>query len=126
MTKVHDGPPSNGHDQLRPVRSRKRLVSAPREGLGSRPSAGVGWGAALLEIEHQAEHWDDPAHGEIGHLIAEALRAAVAIARTGGLRCDHRLDFDPSSSLESQAFGSERTRPDGRQNATALPSTRAS
>ncbi len=53
-------------------------------------SAKIGWEAALLEIEHQAEHWDTPNHGETGHLIAQALHAAVEIARTGGLRCEHR------------------------------------
>ena len=52
--------------------------------------AQVGWEAALLEIEHQAEHWDTPDHGQIGFLIAQALRAAVDIARTGGLRCEHK------------------------------------
>ena len=52
--------------------------------------AQVGWEAALLEIEHQAEHWDTPDHGETGYLIAQALRAAVEIARTGGLQCEHR------------------------------------
>ena len=52
--------------------------------------AQAGWEAALLEIEHQAVHWDTPDHGQVGHLIAEALRAAVAIARTGGLQCEHR------------------------------------
>lgn len=50
----------------------------------------VGWTAALLEIEHQADHWATPEHGDTGRLIAEALRAAAAIARTGGLRCAHR------------------------------------
>jgi hypothetical protein len=50
----------------------------------------VGWDAALLEIEHQAEHWDTPDHGQVGYLIAQALRAAVEIARTGGLQCAHR------------------------------------
>lgn len=49
----------------------------------------AGWETALLEIEHQAEHWDTPDHGEIGHLIAEALRSAAAIARAGGLDCEH-------------------------------------
>jgi hypothetical protein len=52
--------------------------------------AQVGWEAALLEIEHQAEHWDTPDHGQVGHLIAEALRAATDIARAGGLHCRHR------------------------------------
>src|SRR5579884_971013 len=52
--------------------------------------AKIGWEAALLEFEHQAEHWETPDHGEVGHLIAQALRAAVEIARTGGLRCEHR------------------------------------
>ena len=50
----------------------------------------AGWEAALVEFEHQAEHWDTPDHGETGHLIASALRAAVDIARSGGLRCEHR------------------------------------
>jgi hypothetical protein len=52
--------------------------------------AHTGWEAALLEIEHYAEHWETPEHGETGHLIAQALRTAVDIARTGGLRCEHR------------------------------------
>ena len=52
--------------------------------------APTGWEAALLEFEHQAEHWDTPDHRETGHLIASALRAAVDIARSGGLRCEHR------------------------------------
>jgi hypothetical protein len=43
----------------------------------------------MLEFEHQAEHWDTPEHGETGHLIAQALRAAVEIARGGGLKCEH-------------------------------------
>jgi hypothetical protein len=55
-----------------------------------REGAGVGWEAALLEIEHQAEHWDTADHGETGHLIAQALRTAVEIARAGGLKCEHR------------------------------------
>jgi CheY-like chemotaxis protein len=49
-----------------------------------------GWDAALLDIEHQAEHWDTPDHGQTGYLIAQALHAAVDIARAGGLRCEHR------------------------------------
>ena len=57
-----------------------------------REGAKVGWEAALLEIEHQAEHWDTLEHGATGHLIAEALRAAVDIARSGGLQCEHRGD----------------------------------
>ena len=63
-----------------------------------REGAGVGWEAALLEIEHQAEHWDTADHGETGHLIAEALhsaRAAVEIARAGGLKCEHRQGVAP-------------------------------
>jgi hypothetical protein len=51
---------------------------------------GAGWSAALLELEHQAAHWDTPEHGETGYLIAAALRAAVDIARHGGLDCEHR------------------------------------
>jgi hypothetical protein len=50
----------------------------------------TGWEAAMLEFEHQAEHWDTPDHRETGHLIASALRAAVDIARSGGLQCEHR------------------------------------
>ena len=52
----------------------------------------TGWDAALEEIEHQAEHWDTNDHGETGHLIAQALLAAVEIARAGGLQCEHRLN----------------------------------
>jgi hypothetical protein len=50
----------------------------------------------MLEIEHQAEHWDEPEHGEVGHLIAQALRAAVDIARCGGLQCEHRGASEPA------------------------------
>ena len=56
----------------------------------SRGGPDVGWQAALLEIEHQAEHWATPDHGQVGELIAAALRASVQIARAGGLRCEHR------------------------------------
>jgi hypothetical protein len=56
----------------------------------TRASTGAGWTAALHEFEHQATHWDTPDHGETGHLIAQALRAAVEIARHGGLECEHR------------------------------------
>jgi hypothetical protein len=59
-----------------------------------RHGATAGWEAALLEFEHQADHWDTPDHRETGHLIASALRAAVDIARSGGLRCEHREDGD--------------------------------
>ena len=55
-----------------------------------RPGAPAGWQAARLEFEHQAEHWDTPDHGETGHLIAQALRAAIDIAQSGGLHCEHR------------------------------------
>ncbi|MDQ6671739.1 MAG: hypothetical protein M3069_13520 [Chloroflexota bacterium] len=58
-------------------------------------SARGGWLAALEEIEHQAVHWDTPEHGETGHLIAQALRAAVDIARAGGLQCEHRRPNTP-------------------------------
>ena len=61
----------------------------------------------MLEIEHQAEHWDTPEHGEIGHLIAEALRAAVEIARGGGLKCQHRAEED---ALASQLMGPTQAR----------------
>jgi hypothetical protein len=65
-----------------------------------REGAKVGWEAALLEIEHQAEHWDTLEHGATGHLIAQALRTAVDIARSGGLRCEHR-DGTPDADLDS-------------------------
>jgi hypothetical protein len=65
-------------------------VPAPGRSLDSRTGVQVGWEAALLELEHQAEHWDTPDHGEVGHLIAQALRASVDFARSGGLRCEHR------------------------------------
>jgi hypothetical protein len=63
---------------------------------GVRPSTPTGWEAAMLELEHQAEHWDTPDHRETGHLIASALRAAVDIARSGGLQCEHREHRDHS------------------------------
>ncbi|HLZ28708.1 MAG TPA: hypothetical protein VKV73_15445 [Chloroflexota bacterium] len=71
--------------------------------------APVGWEAARREFEHQAEHWDTPDHGETGHLIAQALRAAVDIAQTGGLRCAHR-DCSPSTAA-AQTAGHRRHRP---------------
>jgi len=52
--------------------------------------AQIGWEAALLEIEHQAEHWETSEHGDIGLVIAGALRTAARIARAGGLDCEHR------------------------------------
>ena len=65
-------------------------MPAPSGSPGFSTDAQIGWDAALLEIEHQAEHWDTPDHGQVGYLIAQALRAAVEIARTGGLQCAHR------------------------------------
>jgi hypothetical protein len=65
-------------------------MPAPGRSQHFSAAAQVGWEAAWLEIEHQAEHWDTPDHGEIGHLLAEALRAAALIGRAGGLRCAHR------------------------------------
>jgi len=47
--------------------------------------------AILAEIEHQADHWDTPEHGWLGHIIAEALRAAVDVTMAGGLQCQHRV-----------------------------------
>jgi hypothetical protein len=66
---------------------------------GQRASATrrAGWLAALEEIEHQAVHWDTPDHGQTGHLIAQALRAAAEIARDGGLQCEHRQRDKPHS-----------------------------
>jgi hypothetical protein len=57
----------------------------------------------MLEFEHQAEHWDTPEHGETGHLIAQALRAAVDIARGGGLDCKHRAEDDRLASPVAEA-----------------------
>jgi hypothetical protein len=71
---------------MRTTPAKKLQQSRPR----FRAAARNGWDAALLEIEHQAEHWDTPNHGETGRLIAAALRSAVDIARAGGLRCEHR------------------------------------
>lgn len=67
-----------------------------------RPGAPAGWEAARLEFEHQAQHWDTPDHGETGHLIAAALRAAVDIAQSGGLRCDHRCAPPPTTGLDAE------------------------
>ena len=71
--------------------------------------AAVGWEAALLEIEHQAEHWDTPDHRETGHLIASALRAAVDIARSGGLRCEHWRGSLPAVGLNPGGAPDELT-----------------
>jgi hypothetical protein len=60
----------------------------------------TGWEAAMLEFEHQAEHWDTPDHRETGHLIASALRAAVDIARSGGLQCEHQRTL-PKDGLDA-------------------------
>jgi len=62
-----------------------------------------GWEAAMREIEHQAEHWDTPDHGETGSLIAQALRAAVDIARAGGLHCEHRRASTPEARPRKQS-----------------------
>ena len=85
-----------------------------------RADALAGWEAALIEFEHQAEHWDNPDHGDTGHLIASALRAAVDIARSGGLRCEHRPgslsadELDASSAADKarvkQTAGGRRDR----------------
>jgi hypothetical protein len=63
-----------------------RISAVARHGGNAqiRAEMEIGWDAALLEIEHQAEHWDTSDHGETGHLIAEALRSSVSIARDGG------------------------------------------
>ena len=71
------------------------LEPTSRAGPEAAASARAGWEMALLEFEHQAEHWDTPDHGETGHLIAQALRAAVEIARDGGLQCEHRQREKP-------------------------------
>ena len=69
-----------------------------KQRLAFDPTGAAGWDAALREIEHQAEHWATPEHGDIGRLIAEALRSAVAIARAGGLDCEHRANRPPPTS----------------------------
>jgi hypothetical protein len=74
----------------RPLYAEAKETSDARNKHRFQPEAPVGWAAALLEFEHQAEHWDTPDHGETGHFIAQALRAAVDIAESGGLRCEHR------------------------------------
>jgi hypothetical protein len=74
-----------------------------------RPGAPVGWAAARREFEHQAEHWDTPDHGETGHLIAQALRAAVDIAQSGGLRCEHRTSSAPPVGREDSSTESAAT-----------------
>src|SRR5450432_2627151 len=74
-----------------------------------RPGAPAGWQAARLEFEHQAEHWDTPDHGETGHLIAQALRAAVDIAQSGGLRCEHRSGSLPAVGLDARGTQAEVT-----------------
>jgi hypothetical protein len=68
----------------------QRRQRTSRAGPEAAASTRAGWLAALEEIEHQAVHWDTPDHGPTGHLIAQALRAAVEIARDGGLHCEHR------------------------------------
>jgi hypothetical protein len=78
----------------------------------------AGWAAALDEFEHQAAHWDTPDHGETGHLIAQALRAAVDIARTGGLHCDGCGRQQPGVTSASQAVAT-RLRPGARRSSAA-------
>jgi hypothetical protein len=114
MIEVHDEPSVGLPGSMGLVRKMKRRISKPEAGLDFRPGAGVGWRAALLEIEHQAQHWDAPAHGAVGHLIAEALRAAVEIARTGGLCCDHRLEPDPEPWGDEAGGTVERAAQNGR------------
>src|SRR5438046_1861640 len=82
----------------------------------------TGWEAAMLEIEHQAEHWDTPDHGETGHLIASALRAAVEIARAGGLRCEHRSRKRMGRRSRSFLLPEMGPRSDGAAAAEAEPS----
>jgi hypothetical protein len=74
-----------------------------------RPGAPVGWEAARLEFEHQAEHWDTPDHGLTGHLIASALRAAVDIAQSGGLHCEHRCAPLPTTGSDAGRPHAETT-----------------
>ena len=52
----------------------------------------------MVEFEHQADHWDTLEQGETGHLIAQALRAAVDIPRAGALNCKHRVDAERNGS----------------------------
>jgi len=81
------------------VSSKRKRRTKPLEHASAAQEAPAseraGWEAALEEIEHQAMHWDSPDHGQTGHLIGEALRAAVHIARAGGLHCEHRPVGNP-------------------------------
>ena len=81
------------------VSSKRKRRTKPLEHASAAQEAPAseraGWEAALEEIEHQAMHWDTPAHGQMGHLIAEALRTAANIARAGGLHCEHRPRGNP-------------------------------
>jgi len=87
-----------------------------------RQGAHDGWEAALFEFEHQAEHWDTPDHGETGHLIAQALRSAVDIAESGGLRCEHRLGCVPGVGPNASSARDEASRArDPRRSTTGLP-----
>src|SRR5579872_5077654 len=91
-----------------------------RAGTHRRSSAykGAGWAAALDELEHQATHWDTPDHGETGHLIAQALRAAVDIARNGGLHCDGCGAQQPGVATSTSGV-TTRLRPRARQSSAA-------
>ena len=51
----------------------------------------AGWEAALKEMEHQAEHFEQ--RGARG--AADILREAVRVARAGGLNCEHRRTLEP-------------------------------
>jgi Histidine kinase-, DNA gyrase B-, and HSP90-like ATPase len=79
MNKSHDARRLLLHHEN--VQMRKMADTRPSS-RRFRPA--VGWRAAMVEFQHQAKHWDTPEHGETGHLIAQALRAAVDIACTGG------------------------------------------
>src|SRR6476661_7488341 len=100
-----------------PLQVRQMTASGVAKSRRVGRSSGAGWRAAMLEFEHQAEHWDTPEHGETGHLIAQALRAAVDIAQSGGLRCDHRdsslpadLDARSPQNAAPQTTGNRRHR----------------
>jgi hypothetical protein len=104
MTKVHDAPTVCQSGCMQPKVPHTMLRFRDRN---TAPAfRGAGWAAALQEFEHQATHWDTPEHGETGHLIAEALRAAIAIARNGGLECEHRYkSCATSASSDSTSNG---------------------
>src|SRR5258707_14603152 len=100
MTKTHDVWRLRLHNAT--VQLHELANDAAVYGHPFRPDTRAGWQAAMLEFEHQADHWDTPDHGEIGRLIAQALRATVDIARAGGLKCEHREEAARAVTLAAE------------------------